>query len=189
MTNLVPGRECGECTICCRALQIDEPELQKHAAVVCPNCVSGGCGIYQTRPKVCREFYCGWRAMEWLDDEWRPDKSGVLIVGLSDEVPEAYRNKSGVQLVIGYPKAIYKKDFAITVAKWVANRVPVFLAIPVPVGFQPRAVFLNPKLEDAVARDDLDAFMDVMQDMLRALASQEFQPATFTSAPVSFPAE
>ena len=33
-----------------------------------------------TRPKICREFLCGWLLFPELGDDWRPDRSGVIIL-------------------------------------------------------------------------------------------------------------
>ena len=32
---LVPGRECGECTLCCQVQNIDKPQVQKASGVLC----------------------------------------------------------------------------------------------------------------------------------------------------------
>ena len=36
-TPLVPGRECGTCNVCCVALTINEPALQKAQGYRCRN--------------------------------------------------------------------------------------------------------------------------------------------------------
>jgi len=79
--HLVPERTCGECTVCCVSLRIEEPELTKRADVPCPNLLSTvkGCAIYNSRPAVCRTWYCGWRIMPFVNEDMRPDKSKVLI--------------------------------------------------------------------------------------------------------------
>lgn len=77
--QLVPGRECGDCVACCRKLEIVDPELAKPANVLCKHCTKPGCGIYDTRPSVCRSFFCLWRHDENLPDLMRPDKCGVLF--------------------------------------------------------------------------------------------------------------
>ena len=40
-TALVPGRECGGCTVCCPVLWIDAPDIQKASGAACRHC-SGG---------------------------------------------------------------------------------------------------------------------------------------------------
>ena len=56
------GRACGACSLCCKLLQIDEPELKKPANEWCRHCRpgKGGCAIYDERPPVCRDFACEW---------------------------------------------------------------------------------------------------------------------------------
>ncbi len=50
----IPGRECGDCNVCCVSLTIDDPELQKVQGYRCKNSVPGkGCVIYQNRPQTC----------------------------------------------------------------------------------------------------------------------------------------
>ncbi len=101
MTAL-PGRQCGDCKVCCTALQIEDPALHKKAGVTCRHLSAGGCGIYDSRPGTCREFLCGWRLFAALDDDWRPDISGVLVMRKApDALPEAWRGPGfGVHLAI-----------------------------------------------------------------------------------------
>lgn len=76
-------RKCGECTLCCKLLLVsvyDSPMYE-----YCKHCTAGGCGIYETRDNVCREFKCGWLRGE-LTEEDRPDKSGFIVEHL-DGVP------------------------------------------------------------------------------------------------------
>lgn len=77
-TNLVASRSCDGCTLCCKLLNI--AALKKPALVWCPDCQIGkGCGIYETRPQVCREFYCVYRVSPELGEEWNPTVSKMLI--------------------------------------------------------------------------------------------------------------
>ena len=75
--SLVQGRECGECTACCKFLEI--PELNKPVDVLCQHCTGHSCGIYESRPAVCRGWYCVWRVEKELSDDVRPDKCGVMF--------------------------------------------------------------------------------------------------------------
>src|SRR5271165_1629932 len=78
--ELVPGRSCGSCDVCCVALTIDEPHLQKLQGHRCPNLQQDHlCRIYDTRPQTCRAFFCGWRRLKWVREPLRPDRSGVLV--------------------------------------------------------------------------------------------------------------
>lgn len=77
--DLVPGRECGGCTACCKSLKIDVAALRKPAGVLCPNCSGGGCGIYENRPQPCQTFFCLWRRVGTMPDDLRPDRIGVIF--------------------------------------------------------------------------------------------------------------
>src|SRR6185437_7109688 len=95
--GLVPGRECGACTACCRELTIESDALRKVQGVLCVHCTpEQGCGIYQTRPDACRDWYCQWRRYAWLDDSWRPDRSGLLLRATDDDVPDGFASGIGV---------------------------------------------------------------------------------------------
>jgi len=76
--TLVPGRDCGDCTVCCTWPTIDKPEIQKESGVTCKHCTAQGCGIYETRYPICRTYFCAWRCMDMFDDSWRPDRSGAV---------------------------------------------------------------------------------------------------------------
>jgi len=75
--GLVPGRECGDCTVCCIVPTIDDPDIQKKPGLRCRYC-DAGCTIYQSRPKPCRVFFCAWRMIPALGPDWRPDRCGVF---------------------------------------------------------------------------------------------------------------
>lgn len=79
LDSLAEGRSCGDCTICCETLKITVPELLKPAGVLCEHCTGGGCSIYETRPQVCREWYCLWRRLGQMPDVLRPDRLGVVF--------------------------------------------------------------------------------------------------------------
>ncbi|HEX2842460.1 YkgJ family cysteine cluster protein [Hyphomicrobium sp.] len=76
--DLVPGRSCDGCTMCCKLMEIDV--LAKPRAVWCPKCdQKRGCTIYEVRPEPCRIFYCGYRKVPALDDRWKPSKAKFLV--------------------------------------------------------------------------------------------------------------
>ncbi len=78
-TDLVPGRQCGSCILCCKLLgikEINKPEYQW-----CKHCKPGvGCTIYDTRPKACRTFYCGYRQSTDISDAWFPARSRMVLL-------------------------------------------------------------------------------------------------------------
>ena len=71
-TSVVPGRSCGTCTLCCKVFPV--PDLAKPAGKWCQHCQPGkGCRIHETRPEVCRKFFCGWMVSPGLGPEWKPE--------------------------------------------------------------------------------------------------------------------
>lgn len=124
MANLTPdpererraaSRSCGECSLCCTILRVEE--LAKPAGVDCLHQRSvgpdgrhpaggtratgaaspvGGCGIYATRPPICRGYRCLWLQGGLKDDE-RPDRLGGVVdlettgIGLRLAIREARR--------------------------------------------------------------------------------------------------
>ena len=105
--ELGAGNSCGDCTVCCMALNVEE--IGKKAGILCEHCTPKGCGIYETRFEVCRGFLCGWRMVPQLGDDWRPDRSGVLILGMpADKLPEEHRAVgNGAQfMILGGEKAL-----------------------------------------------------------------------------------
>src|SRR5215469_472476 len=141
-------RQCGPCTACCVELKIDVPELRKKAHTPCPHLVGTGagtgCGIYEGRPPICRQFLCGWRLFEEMGDTWRPDLSGVLAMRKAPaELPQAWRGAPyGVHLVvIGGETAVMRPAFADYVTQKLARGIPVFLSAASP------HILLNEHLE------------------------------------------
>ena len=73
-------RKCGPCNLCCVIPAI--PQLNKPADTPCEHLTKDGCGIYEDRPQVCRDFACNWLA--GVTDEWiRPDIVGAYVTRLN----------------------------------------------------------------------------------------------------------
>ena len=72
-------RDCGGCNVCCTAMRVTP--LDKPAGTPCRHESPQGCGIYQTRPEVCRVWFCLWvrddRSI--FNDDHRPDQLGVFF--------------------------------------------------------------------------------------------------------------
>lgn len=78
---------------------MDTPEFEKPEGVWCKDCVVGkGCGRYETRFPVCRDFKCLWLQSQdesVADDyrfgaEYRPDKSKVVLTKIKQGNVLAY---------------------------------------------------------------------------------------------------
>ena len=69
-------RPCNGCTECCSVFGVEE--IDKEPWVPCDHLSHEGCGIYTTRPKYCRTFYCLWQNGMGTQAD-RPDKLGVIF--------------------------------------------------------------------------------------------------------------
>jgi hypothetical protein len=80
-------RACGSCSLCCKLLQIIEPDLQKERDVWCPHCRpgQGGCSIYTdpAKPKICDSFKCLWLKGE-VPIELKPDEVRAVLTPSAD---------------------------------------------------------------------------------------------------------
>jgi hypothetical protein len=76
--ELVPGRACGTCSLCCKVLRIEETESP--AGEWCKHCDPGhGCKIHPTRPATCRDFFCMWLTLAEIGEHWKPSKSKMVL--------------------------------------------------------------------------------------------------------------
>lgn len=81
-------RECGECTACCVLPRIpigEDPDFPDGKPGYTPcqhlcSSLSRGCGIYDKRPQLCKDYQCLWRAgIIQGDDRRRPDNLGLMF--------------------------------------------------------------------------------------------------------------
>jgi hypothetical protein len=178
--QLIRGRDCGDCTVCCTALTINKPEIQKKSGLTCKNCTSGGCAIYETRYPICRGYFCAWRNVDIFDEGWRPDKSGVMPYVETEGISQDFDLETGIGLMlVGNPNHIVRQawfqDFVVT---GVMNSVPLFLSLPGPVGHQAATTSLNTQqMLDAIKRGTVK---DALEAALKVLRNWDFEPATIT---------
>ncbi len=65
--------------MCCKLLAVRA--MEKPVDVWCRHCAQNkGCGIYETRPQVCRAFLCGYLTDATLNEDWKPVRSKFVIV-------------------------------------------------------------------------------------------------------------
>ena len=181
--DLVAGRECGECSACCVVLNVDTPEFQKLPGKPCAHLCARGCAIHATRFPVCRTYHCGWRYLSGLADDWRPDKSGVLVDFQTDDLPDHYPKRPGIRLtVFSPPETALKPAFLDYVARLIASDVPVILAVPGPPAFFPAGALLNDALKEPVARRDLAGVQAILAEAFKSLAAHKFNPVVHRHA-------
>ena len=175
--DLVADRTCGECSVCCVALNVDTKEFQKLPGVPCTHLrKGGGCSIHATRYPVCHVYHCAWRYLGFLGEDWRPDKSGVLIDFQTEDLPAHYPKRPGIRLTLVDKTKALQPPFYDLVARLVAQDVPVILAVNGPPAHFPAGALLNDSLKEGVANRDFSQVEAVFLHALKGLESHRFNP-------------
>ena len=121
----LPGRQCGDCTLCCKVMAIEQ--LAKPASTWCPHCKPGrGCRIYPDRPEECGAFSCVWLVNELLEEHWKPSRS-KLVLTTSDDGLE-------VRCDPGFPDAGRKAPLRDELREWVLSGEALDMTVVVIVG-------------------------------------------------------
>ncbi|MNE01539.1 hypothetical protein D3C80_939820 [compost metagenome] len=172
---LLPDRTCGGCVECCRVIPLNLPELAKPTGELCGYCVDGaGCSVHEVRPQTCRVWFCLWRAVE-LSDDWRPDRSGVIIR------PDGVERGEITLYILRRSDFLAGMDFFATVAGWIAEGIEVALSIPGPVGTYPARAVVTDWLRPAIEDGDPEDFIARVIASLDKLAEHDFQPDGVTA--------
>ncbi|MBI1369374.1 MAG: hypothetical protein GC162_12065 [Planctomycetes bacterium] len=102
-------RECGACNVCCTAMHVRP--LNKPAGQRCEHQTPAGCGNYENRPPVCREWHCMWvrDPRKVFTDEQRPDKLGVFFTA---SLPDPATGKQTIHVHELAPEAANRPDAA-----------------------------------------------------------------------------
>ena len=66
---------CGKCRACCYVFPL--PGKPQHCW--CSHSAANGCGCYESRPTLCREYKCGYLIDAFCPPSWRPDLCGIVI--------------------------------------------------------------------------------------------------------------
>ena len=183
--DLVPLRDCDGCTVCCRELTIDIPELKKPPGIPCEHCtVDRGCRIYPKRPVLCGVWHCGWRRLPGLDDAWRPDRSGVLITFASEvDIPPAFSLRPAIRIQFVRPLSTLMWD---TVVAWIMrlipDEVPVFLTVSGRPGLTSGRVFLNDGMRTAANAGNREEISALLEKALLASLRYVGEPVVFEAS-------
>jgi hypothetical protein len=111
-----PGRACGSCTLCCKVYKV--AAIDKLAGRWCQHCTPGrGCGIYETRPEQCRDFFCLWMTEGTIPEEWKPERSKMVLT-IFPENGFIY-----VQVDPGAPQAWKKQPYYGQLHQWAADNL------------------------------------------------------------------
>ncbi len=117
--RVVPGRSCGTCTMCCKAVGV--VEIDKPGGVWCRHCVSGKrCTIYEARYVSCRTFYCEWMVQKALGPEWKPDRAKFVLANT-----DAGRHLTAC-VDPGYPSAWRRSPYYEQLRQWAAEGLQRF---------------------------------------------------------------
>jgi hypothetical protein len=176
-SRLVAGRECGSCNVCCVALTIDDPSLQKVQGYRCRHTLPDHrCGIYESRPQTCRSFNCGWRQLKWVQAPLRPDRSGVLVRLHIDATEPDERERASVVFMLLTRASLKAEGLAESVAAAVAAGIPTYLNVPGPPGYTSAIARINDVLQDAVLTRNKAEVLNILRRARAAGVGGDCEP-------------
>lgn len=136
--EVLPGRACGSCTLCCKILEIEE--LAKPQGQWCSNCKTGsGCLIYESRPQTCRAFNCGYLVWPLAGEHWLPSRSKMVILSELDGARVA------IHVDPGRPGAWREQPYYADIKRWAVQFAQSQMQVVVTIG---RRVFVILPHED-----------------------------------------
>lgn len=167
--KLVPNRECGKCNACCHHIPINQEDMVKLPNVDCEHLISGGgCRIYQNRPNTCAKWYCAWRYIPNIGENWRPDISGALMDFNSDATPKEFPKKRALVFkVIDKEKFISNPELVQFIIYLIEGGFPVFLSYGLEPGYSAISTFINYGLQSAVKQKDTKAVKEKIKQILK----------------------
>ena len=123
-------------------------------------------------PQLCRDYFCGWRRLKIMDEDWRPDRSGVLA--------EVEQSGGGIQLslvLVDNPlKTVRQPWFADFIAYAVKSGVELYLGIPGPAGRQGASLLISTRQMLDAAKFSRARVKALLEDELRRLKAYDFPP-------------
>jgi hypothetical protein len=138
-------RACGECTLCCKIMAIEE--FAKPAGVWCSNCKPGhGCLVYASRPFECEAYSCLWLTDDRFDQRWKPSKSKLVLTASQDGIE--------IRCDPGFPDAWRKEPFRTEIHKWAASGETHDVTVVVIVGEKMILVTPDREFDLGVVRSD-----------------------------------
>ncbi|MBR0717530.1 hypothetical protein [Bradyrhizobium liaoningense] len=115
--TVVPGRECGSCTLCCKVY--DVAEINKVAGKWCSKCKPGrGCTIHDSLPRQCADFNCLWRTDAEMPPQWKPDQA-KMVVTIHPKTENIM-----VRVDPGLPSAWQRQPYYGHLRQWSRNNLP-----------------------------------------------------------------
>lgn len=118
--------ECGNCTACCRDLELHE--IPSSIGELCRFCTEGvGCQIYDKRPQECRSFLCAWVQMTDASEELRPDKCGVVFSRSGPDVICGRIPENRLMTALAYQQCLRFNEEGFTVVLFRGNELKYML--------------------------------------------------------------
>jgi hypothetical protein len=148
--------------------------MQKIPNSMCRHLLVGGCNIYHDMPTVCRTYFCGWRCLAFLDEEWRPDKSGVLI---ESGTADSGGSDTIILVLVANPlKTVRQQWFLDFIRAGIGQKAKLFLSLPGARGKAKAALPLNTSEMRLAAAHSLGKVRLALEEVLRRLSRHEFKP-------------
>jgi hypothetical protein len=139
------GRECGDCTLCCKVMAIEA--LAKPASSWCQHCKPGrGCLIHPDRPAECQTFNCLWLVNDRLDQQWKPNKSRLVLTTSEDGIE--------VRCDPGFPDAWRKEPYRREIQQWAVSGETHDVTVVVIIGQKMILIAADREFDLGVVRPD-----------------------------------
>ena len=117
MPEIVEGRSCEGCGLCCMVPEVHE--IEKPLGTWCQHCSTRKrCDIYETRPQECRDFHCGYLTLPSIGEAWKPSKSKIILTAENDG------NRVLALVDPGRPDAWRKEPFYSQLKAWAEAAAP-----------------------------------------------------------------
>lgn len=144
---VLEGRECAGCTLCCKLF--DVAPLAKPHGEYCRHCVLGrGCGIYETRPQICGEFYCAYQTWRGMGAHWYPIHSKMVVrIELNGAMVAVHVDPD-------HPDAWLQQPYHSDLKKWAAAGARTGCRILVHIGRRTIVVLPDRDIDVGLVADD-----------------------------------
>jgi len=124
-------------------------ELNKPRNQWCDRCNAGrGCRSYDTRPRECREFSCGFLTLPQLDSAWYPQAAKLIVC------PEPGGHAIYVHVDPSRPDAWRREPFFSRIKQWACEAASVQGHVIVCVGLKRIVVLPDSEVDLGVVESD-----------------------------------
>jgi hypothetical protein len=124
--------------------------------------------------------------MRYLDEDWRPDRCGVLIDivgGENQGIPPSFPQVALKFDVIDSPRVLNWDPLIRFIGSEIERGRPVFLGVPAVLGYERRKIFLNYLMANAVASRDRQAMVNALISAYQMGVHDAMSEPTVFSAP------